>query len=105
MPLGALSTGAVFLELGERGGFDLPDQVREYVVEQANLFAVEIVCIAEKEVGYAPQNLGASIARARGQDIFELFDDGRGLRHFLSWAGYLLPPSTSGAGHPRPAAH
>jgi len=93
--------GEFFTKFGKRAGFDLPDQVSEHVVEQADLLAVEIVCTAEEKIGYAPENFGASIARARGQNIFELFDDGRGLRHFLSWAGSFLPPSTTGAGHPR----
>jgi len=62
----------LFTKLSKHGGFDLPDQAGEH----ANLFAVEVVCIAEEKIGYAPENLGASIARARGQNIF-----GRGLRH------------------------
>jgi hypothetical protein len=57
----------LFTKLSKRGGLDLADQVGEHVVDQANLFTVEVVCIAEEKIGYAPENLGASIARARGQ--------------------------------------
>jgi hypothetical protein len=92
-PLGALATGASFAPSSQAPWFRLPDQVGEHVIKEANLFAVEIICGAEKKIGYVPESFGAALARARGENIFELFDDGRGLRHFLSWAGFFLPPS------------
>jgi hypothetical protein len=81
-------------ELCKRPGLHLLDQVSEHVVEYADLFRVETRCIAEIQVGYAPENFRAPIARACGENLLEFVDNGRGLRHFLSWAGFFLPPFT-----------
>src|SRR5262245_14979838 len=81
-------------KLRKRPGLHLLDQVSEHVVEHADLLRIETGCIAEIQVGYAPENFRAPIARACGKNLFEFVDNGRGLRHFLSWAGFFLPPFT-----------
>ena len=97
--VGRIVDGCEFrTKLRKRRGLDLPDEVGEHVVEKANLFGVEIACVAEKKIGHAPENFGTPVARARGKNIFEFFNDGRGLRHFLSWAGFFPPPFTDWRG-------
>jgi hypothetical protein len=85
-------------ELCERRDFDLFDQVGEHVVKETDLLVIEASCIAEIEIGHAPENLGAPIARACGENMFEFVDNGRGLRHFSSWAGFFPPPFTDWRG-------
>jgi hypothetical protein len=47
--VGRIVDGCEFrTKLRKRRGLDLPDEVGEHVVEKANLFGVEIACVAEK---------------------------------------------------------
>lgn len=73
----------------------------EHVIKQADLFVTEAFRVAEKKVSDTSENFGPPIARAGDQNILELFNDGGSLRHFLSWAGSFLPPSTVAWGAPK----
>src|SRR6478735_6835094 len=82
-------------KFGERVGFHLLDQVREHVVKDADLLGIKTLGVAKKKIGHPPEDFGAApIAGACGEDGFEFVDNGRGLRHFLSWAGFFPPPFT-----------
>ena len=69
------------------------DEVSEHVVKHADLLVIEVFCVAEEKIGYAPENFSATIARARGQDVLELFNDGGSLRHSCLGQDFFLPPS------------
>ena len=103
---GRIADGCEFrTKLRKRRGLDLADEVGKHVVKKANLFAGEIVCVAEKKIGHTPENFGTPVARARGKNIFEFFNDGRGLR-YISCLGQDSSRrlSLTGAGRPRRAA-
>src|SRR5260221_6086542 len=82
-------------ELRKRLCFDPFDQVREHAVKQADLLVVESFRTAKKQIGHPFENFSTPIVRACGQNSFEFEYDRRGLRHFLSWAGFFPPPSTN----------
>ena len=42
------------------------DEVSEHVVKYADLLVIKVFCVAEEKIGYAPENLSATIARAYG---------------------------------------
>jgi hypothetical protein len=53
--------------------------VSKHIVKNADLFVIEVWRVAEKKVGYSPENFSAAIARACSEDILELFNDGNSL--------------------------
>ena len=65
----------------------------KHVVKHADLLVIKVFCVAEEKIGYAPENFSATIARARGEDVFELFNDGGSLRHSCLGQDFFLPPS------------
>src|SRR5215813_9848889 len=88
-------------KFGKRGGFHLLDQVCKHVVENSDLLGVETFGVAEKKIGHAPEYFSAApIAGTCGKDGFEFVDNGRDLRHFLSWAGFFPPPFPTCRGSP-----
>ena len=91
-------------QFGERLDLDLLDQMREHIVKEADLLVVITGGIAKKKIGYAPEDFRTPVARARGQNMFEFIDNGRGLRHYLSWAGFLPAAFQTAVGRPHAAA-
>src|SRR5215475_11332740 len=88
-------------EFRERVGLNLMDEMSEHVVKYTDLLVIEVFRIAEKKVGHAPKNFGAAIARARGEDILELFNDGGSLGHSCLGQDFLPPPSNERLGRPQ----
>jgi hypothetical protein len=88
-------------KLGKCVGLNLMDEVSEHVIKYADLLVIEVFRVTEKKVGYPPENFGATIARARGEDVLELFNDGGSLRHSCLGRDFFPPPSNERLGRPQ----